>query len=41
MTRQFLERKNISTAKGILLEREYQPDSLYVFHFPALEAFLS
>ncbi len=36
MTRQFLERKNISTAKGILLEREYQLDLLYVVHFPAV-----
>lgn len=36
MTRQFLQQKNISTAKGILLTRDYQPDSLHSVHFPAV-----
>lgn len=36
MTRQFLQRKNISIAKGILLGREYQPDLLKSVHFPAV-----
>lgn len=36
MTRQFLQRKNISIAKGILLGREYQSDTLQSVHFPAV-----
>ena len=36
MTRQFLQRKNISIAKGILLGREYQSDILQSVHFPAV-----
>lgn len=36
MTRQFLQRKGISHAKGILLERNYQPEELDAFRLPAV-----
>lgn len=36
MTRQFLQRKNISHAKGILLDRNYQPKHLDTVRFPAV-----
>ncbi len=34
MTRQFLKRKGISHAKGMLLRRDYTPDTLETFQFP-------
>lgn len=36
MTRQFLKRKGISHAKGILLDRAYNPEVLDVIKFPAV-----
>lgn len=36
MTRQFLQRKGISHAKGVLLKRDYQADSLQPVQFPAV-----
>lgn len=36
MTRQFLHRKNISHAKGILLKRNYQPEILDKIRLPAV-----
>ncbi|HKJ78675.1 MAG TPA: hypothetical protein VKA10_04025 [Prolixibacteraceae bacterium] len=36
MTRQILQRKNISHAKGILLERRYQPEHLDTVGLPAV-----
>lgn len=36
MTRQFLKRKGISHAKGILLERNYQPEILNSIQLPAV-----
>lgn len=36
MTRQFLQRNNISHAKGVLLESAYQPEVLDSVHLPAV-----
>jgi glutamate--cysteine ligase len=36
MTRQFLQRNNISHAKGILLEHNYQPEIMNAIHLPAV-----